>query len=182
MPKGVKQPKKESEHSISLNATGLMFNADGTSLLLVYNTNHKKWMPPGGHVYIEKGEVPHEKVIEKVRKEAGIACKLHPDFHQQQYTYTTLRGGQKIDRVPEPYCVLYEQQVGYLECGCHWHYDLYYVIEEIKVSKTTKGFAIKWMTLQDIRLLEKEDNVYSDFVKLAEEVFAEFARRARRKP
>lgn len=176
MPRGRKQPRQESEHPISLNATGLVFNPDGTSLLLVYNTSHKKWMPPGGHLYIENGEVPHQKVIAKVLEETGRTCTLHPAFHKQAYTYTTLRGGQKIDRVPQPYCILYEQQVEYLECGCLWHYDLYYVIKEASVPEAKGRFVTKWMTLQDVRLLEKSDEVYSDFVKLAEEVFCEFRR------
>lgn len=178
MPRGSSKRRKEERDdkiSISLNATALIFNPDGTELLLVDNKNHDKWMPPGGHVYMDKGEIPHEVVLRKVRKETGFSCRLNPDFHEEPHVYAHLPGGQKIERVPEPYCVLYEQQVEFLECGCHWHYDLYYVVKvEEDTPRKRAEFTTRWMSLGDIQNLEKKGRVYTDFVRLAEEIFKDF--------
>ena len=167
---GTRRQKTRSTPVVSLNATALIFDKDVGKWLLVYNTKHNKWMPPGGHVANLEGELPHIKVIEKAQDEAGIDCILDSDFHQKGRIYSTLPGGQRISTVPIPYRVLYEEQVEHLECGCRWHYDLCYMVRVTNDHYKEGLYETKWMSLQEIRDLEQKDQVYSNFLKLAGEV------------
>lgn len=159
---------------ISLNATALIISPDRTRMLLVNNPDHKiekceAFLPPGGHVSVWKGEVPHEHVIKKIEVETGYRVShdhLDSNIHEVKGSreIAGFTGGSKILEVTRPYCVLSEAQIASLPCCCKTHYDLFYVFivdpeHEHPVGNRRPKYTAIWFNLDEIKQLASSNGL-----------------------
>ena len=63
---------------LSATCMPLQVNANEIKTVLIQNINFesKQWMFPGGHVFIEYGDFPHEVAVSRARDEAGITVQI----------------------------------------------------------------------------------------------------------
>lgn len=141
----------------SFAATGIVFNATYTKVLLAYHEKQKRWIPPGSH--IDGVEYFHDIVLQSATRETGYTVKFHESHDYEKY----------IDAnccvVPCPFSVQVETQVE--GEGHETHYDALYILiadenEEILKPGTHK---IKWLEISKLDKFAKRNNTYPDVVQ-----------------
>lgn len=141
----------------SYAATGIVFNADYTKVLLAYHERQKRWIPPGSH--IDGVQYFHDIVLESTTRETGYKVTFHESHDYEKY----------IDAnccvVPSPYSVQIETQID--GEGHETHYDALYILmadenEEILKPGTHK---IKWISISKLDSFAKGNNTYPDVVR-----------------
>lgn len=169
--------KRLFTHSITLNATAIIRNPQRTRMLMIFNPKHGKWLPPGGHVIMRKGEIPHHLVKQRIKTETGFETEgPNPQvefdgFHDEERTMT-VHGHLEIKRMPQPRLVLYEQQPQ-LPCHCKWHYDLFYLfnLDDNEEPHERSQYERRWFSKVQIHELVSGQNprTYSNVKDLADE-------------
>lgn len=141
----------------SYAATGIVFNANYTKVLLAYHERQKRWIPPGSH--INGVEYFHEIVLESAKRETGYSVKFHESHDYEKYT------DANCCVVPSPFSVQIETQI--IGEGHETHYDALYILvadenEEILKPGTHR---VKWLEISKLEEFSRRNNTYPDVVQ-----------------
>jgi ADP-ribose pyrophosphatase YjhB (NUDIX family) len=137
-------------------------------LLLIKHPYHRRLLPPGGR--LNQWEQPHEAVSRSLLEEAGISeFEFHARFHKIQAPKMI---NNVVERVPAPYLTQIEHRKQRRDIK--FHYDFIYIC--IFTGNTTKSLASvkeyhpKWMTLQEIKQLDKSSRPFDDAIQIYEDL------------
>lgn len=134
-------------------ATSVLILKD-SSVLLIWHPYHNVWLPPGHRVSFQ--EYPHESARKAVLRETGYHVEFVKAIHHQE---------KMIDRdtlqVPQPYCVMREDQEQ--RGGIQSHYDFYYVAEIVEEeTRHSSVLKARWFTLEELEGLVAKGELYKD--------------------
>lgn len=141
----------------SYAATGIVFNANYTKVLLAYHERQKRWIPPGSH--ISGVEYFHDIVLKSAKRETGYSVRFHESHDYEKYT------DANCCVVPCPFSVQIETQIDGEGHGTH--YDALYILvadenEEILKPGTHK---VKWLEIGKLEAFSRRNNTYPDVVQ-----------------
>jgi 8-oxo-dGTP pyrophosphatase MutT (NUDIX family) len=127
-------------HTYHHTATGIVFNEQQTSLLLIKREGGSRsgwWFPPGGHV--EPGEYPHEALVREIEEETGYRVEI---ILQDENV------GKEFDKalvMPQPYWILLE------DIGNHFHFDMIFICRVTDRVKDRKPEChLNWFPISEI--------------------------------
>ena len=139
-------------------ASAIVFN-EKEEILLIFNPNQNRWLPPSTHVH--KGEFPHEEAKKSIFSEAGYSIDFHESHDIEKH----------IDRfstqIPQPFAAQIEhQEAGE---GHSIHYDFFYLfcISSLIESQGGKHHH-KWVTMTTLIHMANCGETYPDVVKVIE--------------
>lgn len=130
--------------------------------LLIYHPKFGKWMPPGGHV--ELGEAPHEAACREALEETGLEVELIKDDHIS----IELWNGRSI---PRPFACMQFIVPARRGEPSHQHLDFTYIACP-KRSVSSAAHPVRWFTLEEIRELKSDEEVFGDSKIILEKIFS----------
>lgn len=144
----------------------IFFLNKNNELLLIKHPFHRCLLPPGGRLGL--WDLPHQTVAKKLKEETGITeFEFHPKFHNPDQMISEV-----VEDVPRPYSVHMEhrRQRGFVK----FHYAFVYVCRSKngidKPLVAINEYQPRWMNLESIYLLPKNDIPYDDIIRRYEDI------------